>query len=134
LRSEASQREVRTPAIFDTCGQAITVRAVSCTSLHPRSDRSVSPSTLTLERREPQIARSNPRFIEEHEKPFKLPWFTKIMILVAVVGFGTVGTLLLSAFFSGKEGVIKNRSAMWGGFLGGVLRDKLDRTVLIRVG
>lgn len=53
-----------------------------------------------------QISRSNPRFIEEHEKPFHLPWFTKIMIAVAVLGFCTIGTLLLCAFFSGKLGMM----------------------------
>lgn len=53
-----------------------------------------------------QVARSNPRFIEEHEKPFRLPWFTKIMIFLAIVGFGTVGTLMLGAFFSGHLGMM----------------------------
>lgn len=53
-----------------------------------------------------QLARSNPRFIEEHEKPFKLPWFTKIMIAIAVLGFACVGTLLLTAFFSGHLGMM----------------------------
>ena len=53
-----------------------------------------------------QIARSNPRFIEEHEKPFHLPWFTKIMICIAVMGFMVVGTCLLSAFFSGHLGMM----------------------------
>lgn len=53
-----------------------------------------------------QITRSNPRFIEEHEKPFKLPWFSKIMISIAVIGFVTVGTLLLGAFFSGHLGMM----------------------------
>jgi hypothetical protein len=52
------------------------------------------------------ITRSNPRFIEEHEKPFHLPWFTKIMIVIAVLGFITVGTLLLTAFFSGHLGMM----------------------------
>jgi hypothetical protein len=54
----------------------------------------------------PQLARSNPRFIEEHEKPFHLPWFTKIMIAIAVLGFMVVGTCLLSAFFSGHLGMM----------------------------
>jgi hypothetical protein len=53
-----------------------------------------------------QLARSNPRFIEEHEKPFHLPWFTKIMIAIAVLGFMVVGTCLLSAFFSGHLGMM----------------------------
>ena len=53
-----------------------------------------------------QIARSNPRFIEEHEKPFHLPWFTQIMIFIAVLGFMVVGTCLLSAFFSGHLGMM----------------------------
>jgi len=35
-----------------------------------------------------------------------LPWFTKIMIAVAVLGFVTIGTLLLCAFFSGKLGMM----------------------------
>lgn len=52
------------------------------------------------------MARSNPRFIEEHEKPFRLPWFSKIMIAVALVGFCTVGTLMLGAFFSGHLGMM----------------------------
>ena len=55
---------------------------------------------------DPVAIQSNPRFIEEHEKPFHLPWFTKIMILIAVLGFLTVGTLLLTAFFSGHLGMM----------------------------
>jgi len=42
----------------------------------------------------------------QHEKPFHLPWFTKIMIAIAVMGFLTVGTLLLTAFFSGHLGMM----------------------------
>lgn len=61
---------------------------------------------LRSEASQRELARSNPRFIEEHEKPFKLPWFTKVMIFIAVLGFGTVGTLLLSAFFSGHLGMM----------------------------
>eukprot|EP00285_Hemiselmis_virescens_P013495 CAMPEP_0173391314 /NCGR_PEP_ID=MMETSP1356-20130122/18206_1 /TAXON_ID=77927 ORGANISM="Hemiselmis virescens, Strain PCC157" /NCGR_SAMPLE_ID=MMETSP1356 /ASSEMBLY_ACC=CAM_ASM_000847 /LENGTH=149 /DNA_ID=CAMNT_0014348911 /DNA_START=29 /DNA_END=478 /DNA_ORIENTATION=- len=61
---------------------------------------------LRSEASQREITRSNPRFIEEHEKPFRLPWFSKIMIGVAVVGFGTVGTLLLGAFFSGHLGMM----------------------------
>jgi hypothetical protein len=62
--------------------------------------------TLAHSRACSQIARSNPRFIEEHEKPFRLPWFSKIMIGIAVVGFMCIGTLLLGAFFSGHLGMM----------------------------
>jgi len=61
---------------------------------------------LRSEASQREITRSNPRFIEEHEKPFHLPWFTKIMIAIAVMGFLTVGTLLLTAFFSGHLGMM----------------------------
>ena len=61
---------------------------------------------LRSEASQREITRSNPRFIEEHEKPFHLPWFTKIMICIAVLGFITVGTLLLTAFFSGHLGMM----------------------------
>mmetsp|Transcript_20427 Transcript_20427/g.48733 ORF Transcript_20427/g.48733 Transcript_20427/m.48733 type:complete len:155 (-) Transcript_20427:180-644(-) len=61
---------------------------------------------LRSEASQRELARSNPRFIEEHEKPFKLPWFTKIMIAIAVLGFACVGTLLLTAFFSGHLGMM----------------------------
>ncbi|EKX54637.1 hypothetical protein GUITHDRAFT_150070 [Guillardia theta CCMP2712] len=61
---------------------------------------------LRSEASQREIARSNPRFIEEHEKPFHLPWFTKIMIGIAVLGFMCIGTLLLTAFFSGKLGMM----------------------------
>lgn len=61
---------------------------------------------LRSEASQREITRSNPRFIEEHEKPFHLPWFTKIMIAIAVLGFVTVGTLLLTAFFSGHLGMM----------------------------
>jgi len=61
---------------------------------------------LRSEASQRELARSNPRFIEEHEKPFHLPWFTKIMIAIAVLGFMVVGTCLLSAFFSGHLGMM----------------------------
>lgn len=61
---------------------------------------------LRSEASQREIARSNPRFIEEHEKPFHLPWFTKVMIGIAVCGFMVVGTCLLSAFFSGHLGMM----------------------------
>ena len=61
---------------------------------------------LRSEASQREITRSNPRFIEEHEKPFHLPWFTKIMIAIAIMGFLTVGTLLLTAFFSGHLGMM----------------------------
>mmetsp|Transcript_57451 Transcript_57451/g.117598 ORF Transcript_57451/g.117598 Transcript_57451/m.117598 type:complete len:155 (-) Transcript_57451:252-716(-) len=61
---------------------------------------------LRSEASQREVTRSNPRFIEEHEKPFHLPWFTKIMIGVAVLGFMCIGTLLLTAFFSGHLGAM----------------------------
>lgn len=61
---------------------------------------------LRSEASQREITRSNPRFIEEHEKPFHLPWFTKVMIAIAIMGFITVGTLLLTAFFSGHLGMM----------------------------